>query len=41
MTTNDTGTTRPTSFQEDLLQDLRQTAPMPDPRPGGTAGCGW
>ena len=36
MTTNDTGTTRPTSFQEDLLQDLRQTAPMPDPRPGAT-----
>ena len=28
-----TDTTRPTSFQEDLLEDLRQTAPMPDPRP--------
>ena len=37
MTTSDTtDTTRPTSFQEDLLQDLRQTAPMPDPRPGAT-----
>ena len=37
MTTRDTtDTTRPTSFQEDLLQDLRQTAPMPDPRPGAT-----
>jgi hypothetical protein len=37
MTTSDTtGTNRPTSFQEDLLQDLRQTAPMPDPRPGAT-----
>jgi hypothetical protein len=22
------------SLQDDLLQDLRQTAPMPDPRPG-------
>ena len=34
MTTSDTtDTTRPTSFQDDLLQDLRQTAPMPDPRP--------
>ena len=37
MTTSDTtDKTRPTSFQEDLLQDLRQTAPMPDPRPGAT-----
>jgi hypothetical protein len=37
MTTSDTtDTTRPTSFLEDLLQDLRQTAPMPDPRPGAT-----
>jgi hypothetical protein len=25
---------RPRTFQDDLLQDLRQTAPMPDPRPG-------
>ena len=32
-----TATARPSSgrnLQEDLLQDLRQTAPMPDPRPG-------
>jgi hypothetical protein len=28
-----TDTARPSSLQEDLLQDLRQTAPMPDPRP--------
>jgi hypothetical protein len=25
---------RPRTLQDDLLQDLRQTAPMPDPRPG-------
>jgi hypothetical protein len=25
---------RPRTLQEDLLADLRQTAPMPDPRPG-------
>ena len=25
---------RPGTLQDDLLQDLRQTAPMPDPRPG-------
>jgi hypothetical protein len=24
----------PRTLQEELLQDLRQTAPMPDPRPG-------
>jgi hypothetical protein len=28
-----TDTARPSSLQEDLLQDLRQTAPMPDPQP--------
>lgn len=26
-------TTSPRTLQEDLLADLRQTAPMPDPRP--------
>jgi hypothetical protein len=25
---------RSRTFQDDLLQDLQQTAPMPDPRPG-------
>ena len=25
---------RPRTLQDDLLQDLRQTEPMPDPRPG-------
>jgi hypothetical protein len=25
---------RPRTLQDDLLDDLRQTAPMPDPRPG-------
>jgi hypothetical protein len=25
---------RPRTLQDDLLQDLRLTAPMPDPRPG-------
>jgi hypothetical protein len=25
---------RPRTLQDELLQDLRQTAPMPDPRPG-------
>jgi hypothetical protein len=25
---------RPRTLQDDLLEDLRQTAPMPDPRPG-------
>ena len=25
---------RPRTLQGDLLQDLQQTAPMPDPRPG-------
>jgi hypothetical protein len=25
---------RARTFQDDLLQDLQQTAPMPDPRPG-------
>jgi hypothetical protein len=25
---------RPRTLQDDLLQDLQQTAPMPDPRPG-------
>jgi hypothetical protein len=42
MTTNEntaaemtaSGPARPRTFQDDLLQDLRQTAPMPDPRPG-------
>jgi hypothetical protein len=34
MTTENTDTARSQSFQEDLLQDLRLTAPMPDPRPG-------
>jgi hypothetical protein len=24
----------PRTLQEELIQDLRQTAPMPDPRPG-------
>jgi hypothetical protein len=30
--TSPTGRSR--TFQDDLLQDLQQTAPMPDPRPG-------
>jgi hypothetical protein len=29
-----TATANSRTLQDDLLQDLRQTAPMPDPRPG-------
>ena len=32
-----TGPTRPRSLQQDLLEDLRRTTPMADPRPGAHA----
>jgi hypothetical protein len=35
MTASDTSPSgRARTLQDDLLQDLQQTAPMPDPRPG-------
>jgi hypothetical protein len=32
--TSPSGPARARTLQDDLLQDLQQTAPMPDPRPG-------
>jgi hypothetical protein len=32
--TSSSGPARARTLQDDLLQDLQQTAPMPDPRPG-------